>query len=70
MDTADGLVNGAFGTVTGFEKTKPGNLTAVFVKFDNPDIGRATILKTVAKKPAPKHSVRIPIFKTLYMATM
>jgi hypothetical protein len=63
LDTEDGLVNGAFGTVTGFEKTKTGNITAVFVKFDNPDIGRATILKTVTKKPAPKHSVRIPIFE-------
>lgn len=59
IDVEDGLVNGAFGTITAIERTPQDNVQAVYVKFDIEETGRATISKQVVSKNAPKRSVRI-----------
>ena len=38
IDVADLLSNGSVGTVLGVEEGQNGNITAVIVKFDNPDV--------------------------------
>ena len=40
IDTCDGLTNGAFGEVIGFEFGKAGELLTVIVKFDEEDVGK------------------------------
>ena len=40
IDTCDGLTNGAFGEVIGFEFGKSGELLTVIVKFDEEDVGK------------------------------
>ena len=40
IDVADLLSNGSVGTVLGIEEGQNGTITAVIVKFDNPEAGR------------------------------
>ena len=40
IDTCDGLTNGAFGEVLGFEIGRTGELQKVIVKFDEEDVGK------------------------------
>lgn len=36
INTDDGLVNGAFGTITGLEKSSDNIIKAVYIRFDHP----------------------------------
>lgn len=42
INTEDGLVNGAFGTITGLEKSSDNVIKAVYVRFDHPQSGKKT----------------------------
>ena len=39
IDTEDGLVNGAFGTIVALDQNAAKKITAVYIKFDNTKIG-------------------------------
>lgn len=45
INTEDGLVNGAFGTITGLEKSSDNVIKAVYVRFDHPQSGKKTYLQ-------------------------
>lgn len=45
INTEDGLVNGAFGTITGLEKSSDNVIKAVYVRFDYPQSGKKTYLQ-------------------------
>ncbi|VDI30095.1 Hypothetical predicted protein [Mytilus galloprovincialis] len=54
IDTTDGLVNGAFGSVTGIEKSQNDEIRAVFVKFDHPESVEEVLHgKNVTRKQLP-----------------
>lgn len=40
INTDDGLVNGAFGTITGLEKSSDNIIKAVYIRFDHPYSGK------------------------------
>ena len=42
MDTSDRLTNGAFGKVIGIEMNRDGEVTVVYVEFDNKSVGKET----------------------------
>ena len=42
LDTSDRLTNGAFGKVVGIEMNRAGEVTIVYVAFDNRDVGKET----------------------------
>ena len=42
MDTSDRLTNGAFGKVIGIEMNRDGEVTVVYVEFDNKAVGKET----------------------------
>ncbi|XP_071122628.1 uncharacterized protein [Mytilus edulis] len=67
IDTTDGLVNGAFGSITGIEKSQNDEIRAVYVKFDHPESGKKHISKLAQTKSLPKDSVRIsPVEEVLH----
>ncbi|XP_071142171.1 uncharacterized protein [Mytilus edulis] len=67
IDTTDGLVNGAFGSITGIEKSQNDEIRAVYVKFDHPESGKKHISKLALTKSLPKDSVRIsPVEEVLH----
>ncbi|CAC5412858.1 unnamed protein product [Mytilus coruscus] len=63
IDTEDGLVNGAFGSVTGVHLDAHEQVTAVNVKFDNDKIGKKHLKKSVIIDASLKGSVRIKLFQ-------
>ncbi|CAG2247064.1 unnamed protein product [Mytilus edulis] len=67
IDTTDGLVNGAFGSITGIEKSQSDEIRAVYVKFDHPESGKKHISNLARTKSLPKDSVRIsPVEEVLH----
>ena len=42
IDTCDGLTNGTFGTIVGFDFDNFGNLRTVIVQFDDDETGKET----------------------------
>lgn len=63
IDTEDGLVNGAFGTVSAIDHPQKDNVIAIFIKFDNDSIGRKIRSKTVSQIPGSHGAVRITPFE-------
>ncbi|XP_062618787.1 uncharacterized protein LOC134280394 [Saccostrea cucullata] len=63
IDTEDGLVNGAFGTITAIDQPQENNVRAVYVKFDNNTIGRKAKSKAVSDIPGSEGAVRITLFE-------
>ena len=59
IDTNDGLVNGAFGTITAIDLDSSNCVKAVYVKFDNEKVGRKHMQKTSTIDPQKKSSVKI-----------
>jgi hypothetical protein len=53
VHTLDGLVNGAQGSVTGFEFSH-GAVSAVLVQFDDPDVGRLERARAAAARGQPE----------------
>ena len=53
VHTLDGLVNGAQGSVTGFEFSQ-GAVSAVLVQFDDPDVGRLERARAAAVRRQPE----------------
>lgn len=71
INTEDGLVNGAFGTITGLEKSSDNVIKAVYVRFDHPQSGKKHISKLTTTNTIPKHSVRIsPVEDNLHGRNM
>ena len=52
LDAADGLVNGAIGEVTRFEQPQGGQISMVWVRFDDPLVGRNQRLNSCPPLPA------------------
>ena len=42
LDTSDRLTNGAFGKVVGIEMNRSGDITIIYVAFDNTEVGKET----------------------------
>ena len=42
MNTSDRLTNGAFGKVVGIEMNRDGEVTIIYVEFDNKSVGKDT----------------------------
>ena len=53
VDTADGLVNGVLGTVSGIIKNTACRVTTVLVKFDNDSVGRIAYMSSQWKQEYP-----------------
>ncbi|XP_062600308.1 uncharacterized protein LOC134261943 [Saccostrea cucullata] len=58
IDTEDGLVNGAFGTISAIE-VRGNDIDAVYIQFDNENIGRKAISTTVSNVQGSEKAVRI-----------
>ncbi|XP_061193261.1 uncharacterized protein LOC133201474 [Saccostrea echinata] len=58
IDTEDGLVNGAFGTVSAIQH-KGNDIEAVYIQFDNKTIGKKAISTTVSNVQGSERAVRI-----------
>ncbi|XP_071956833.1 uncharacterized protein [Antedon mediterranea] len=54
IDVSDGLVNGVIGTVAGVERDTTGKFTAIFVRFDHPEVGKATLASSQWEKKYPQ----------------
>lgn len=52
IDAADGLVNGAIGEVTHFQRPQGGQISMVWVHFDDPIVGRKQRLNSCPPLPA------------------
>jgi ATP-dependent exoDNAse (exonuclease V) alpha subunit len=62
IDTEDGLVNGAFGTVKGVDVSNSGKVTSVYVLFDNINVGKNALKKQVVTLSSLRHAVRLNPF--------
>ena len=62
IDTEDGLVNGAFGTVVGVDLDTAQKVQSVYIKFDNKLVGKKAVTKQVITQSSLRGSVNIKPF--------